>query len=190
MPNDIIAEITRIAGNISAAYTAARNKGATMPQNQNSDNLASTVASIPTGTARSASDVTVSGATVTVPAGLYGSQVQKSVASGTLSLNTPTVNASGLVTASATLGQAGYISSAPSNKTLQLSTQAAKTVTPTESAQTAVASGKYTTGAVTVAAIPSNYIGSGVQVVHVYSGSGAPSTSTGTDGDLYLMIGG
>lgn len=34
-------------------------------------------------TARTASDVTVSGATVTVPAGAYSSQVQKSVASGT-----------------------------------------------------------------------------------------------------------
>ena len=36
--------------------------------------------------------------------------------------------------------------------------QAAKTITPTTSSQTAVASGVYTTGAVTVAAIPSNYI--------------------------------
>ena len=36
--------------------------------------------------------------------------------------------------------------------------QAAKTVTPTTSSQTAVASGVYTTGAITVAAIPSSYI--------------------------------
>lgn len=190
MPNSISTQISRIIGNVAAAYSAALAKGAVMPQEQNSDNLASTVASIPTGTARSASDVTVSGATVTVPAGLYGSQVQKSVASGTVALNTPTVSSGGLVTASASLSKAGYISSAPSNKTLQLTTQGSKTVTPTESAQTAVASGRYTTGAVTVAAIPSNYIGSGVQVVHVYSGSGTPSSSTGADGDLYLMIGG
>ena len=40
--------------------------------------------------------------------------------------------------------------------------QAAKTVTPTESSQTAVASGVYTTGAVTVGAISSTYVGSGV----------------------------
>lgn len=46
--------------------------------------------------------------------------------------------------------------------TSQLSTQAAKTVTPTESQQTAVAAHRYTTGAVTVSAIPSNYVGSGV----------------------------
>lgn len=36
--------------------------------------------------------------------------------------------------------------------------QAAKTVTPTKASQTAVASGTYTTGAVTVGAIPSEYI--------------------------------
>jgi hypothetical protein len=36
--------------------------------------------------------------------------------------------------------------------------QAAKTVTPSTSSQTAVASGVYTTGAVTVAAIPSSYV--------------------------------
>jgi hypothetical protein len=40
--------------------------------------------------------------------------------------------------------------------------QAAKTVTPTESSQTAVASGVYTTGAVTVDAISSTYVGSGI----------------------------
>ena len=107
---------------------------------------------VPTGTERTSSDVTVSGRTVTVPAGLYGSQVQKSIANGTVTLNTPTVNASGLVTASATLGQAGYIGSAPSNKTLQLTTQGAQTITPGLSAQT-IAANQYLTGAQTVAAI-------------------------------------
>lgn len=46
MPNDINTQITRIMDNVAAAYTAALAKGATMPQNQNSDNLADTVASI------------------------------------------------------------------------------------------------------------------------------------------------
>lgn len=76
-----------------------------------------------------------------------------SVRSASVSLNTPTVNSSGLVTASASVGTTGWVSSAPSNKTLQLTTQAAKTVTPSTSTQTAVASGVYTTGAITVAAI-------------------------------------
>lgn len=41
--------------------------------------------------------------------------------------------------------------------TLQLSTQAAKTIIPSTSPQTAVAAGKYTIGAVNVKAIPSTY---------------------------------
>ena len=44
----------------------------------------------------------------------------------------------------------------------QLSTQSATTITPTESQQTAVAKGKFTTGAVTVGAISSSYVGSGI----------------------------
>lgn len=76
-----------------------------------------------------------------------------SVRSGSITLNNPTVSSSGLVTASASVGTAGWVGSAPSNKTLQLTTQAAKTVTPSTSQQTAVASGVYTTGAITVAAV-------------------------------------
>lgn len=45
----IASEITRITDNVADAYTAASAKGATMPVTQNSDNLASTVATIPTG---------------------------------------------------------------------------------------------------------------------------------------------
>ena len=45
---------------------------------------------------------------------------------------------------------------------LQLDTEAGKTVTPTESEQTAVASQKFTTGEIKVGAIPSDYVGSGV----------------------------
>lgn len=44
----------------------------------------------PTGVQRSSSDVTASGQTVTVPAGVYSSQVQKSVASGTAGTPTAT----------------------------------------------------------------------------------------------------
>lgn len=86
------------------------------------------------------------------------------------------VNSSGLITASASgsksitptvssgwvsSGTAGTVSVSGSN-TSQLSTQAAKTVTPTETSQTAVAAGKYTTGNVTVGAISSTYVGSGI----------------------------
>jgi len=83
-----------------------------------------------------------------------------------------TVSSSGLITATASASQnitptvsAGYVSSGTAgtitvsgSKTQQLTTKGATTITPTKSSQTAVASGVYTTGAITVAAIPSNYI--------------------------------
>jgi hypothetical protein len=68
-----------------------------------------------------------------------------------------TVSSAGLITASATQ-EGGIVPAGTKSATKQLSTQAAKTVTPTRSTQTAVASGKYTTGAIKVAAIPSTYV--------------------------------
>ena len=67
------------------------------------------------------------------------------------------VSSSGLITASATQ-TAGYVAAGTKSATKQLTTQAAKTITPSTSSQTAVASGRYTTGAVTVAAIPNTYV--------------------------------
>ena len=60
-----------------------------------------------------------------------------------------TVSSAGKITASATQS-AGYVAAGTKSETKQLTTQAAKTVTPTTSNQTAVANGIYTTGAVTV----------------------------------------
>lgn len=45
----IASEIQRIQTNIANAYTACSNKGATLPATQDSDNLATTIASIPSG---------------------------------------------------------------------------------------------------------------------------------------------
>lgn len=45
----VASEITRIEGNIAAAYTAASAKGATLPATENSDNLATCIASISGG---------------------------------------------------------------------------------------------------------------------------------------------
>lgn len=106
---------------------------------------------------RTATDMTASGASVTAPAGYYSTAQSKSVSSGSVTVNEPTVSAGGLITAGATVS-AGYVSQNPSNKTKQLTTQAAKTVTPTKAEQTAVNSGVYTTGAVKVGAIPAEYI--------------------------------
>lgn len=90
------------------------------------------------------------------------------------------VSSAGLITASAAQS-AGYVAAGTKSATKQLSTQAAKTVTPTTSNQTAVASGKYTTGAITVkgdANLKAANIASGVSIFGV-AGS-LPKVATGT----------
>lgn len=98
---------------------------------------------------KTSSNLTASGATVTVPAGYYASNASKSVSTATQATPSVTVNSRGLITATATQS-AGYVSAGSKSGTKQLTTQAAKTITPSTSNQTAVASGRYTTGAITV----------------------------------------
>lgn len=108
---------------------------------------------------KSSSDLTVSGASVSVPSGYYAAAASKSVATTTHPNPTASINsATGVVTASHTQ-TAGYVSAGTTTGTLELSTQEAKTVTPSTSEQTAVAAGKYTIGNVKVAAMPSGTAG-------------------------------
>lgn len=131
-------------------------------------------------TRRDDTDLTASGATVTVPSGYYADTESKSVASGSASTPATTitanpsiaVSASGLITATASASQnvtptvsAGYVSTGTSgtvtvngSNTQQLSTDSGSTVTPTTASQTVSVSGKYMTGDITVNPIPSNYI--------------------------------
>lgn len=120
---------------------------------------------------KSSSDLTVSGATVTAPAGYYSTAASKSVATGsattpatTITANpTISVNSSGLITATTSTSQsitptvvAGYVSSGivgtvnvSGSKTQQLTTKGATTYTPSTTAQT-IASGTYLTGTQTI----------------------------------------
>ncbi len=135
-------------------------------------------------TQRDSTDLSSTGAVVNVPSGYYTSSETYTMPSGSATTPSTTitanpsisVSASGLITSTASTNQsvtpivsAGYVSSGTAgtvsvsgSNTSQLTTQGATTITPTESVQTAVASGTYTTGTVSVGAIPSNYVGSGV----------------------------
>lgn len=128
---------------------------------------------------RGASNLTASGATVSVPAGYYPSAVSKNVATATQATPGISVNSNGLITASATQS-AGYVSAGTKSGTYQLSTQSGKTVRPTTSTQTAVSSGRYTTGTVYVEGssnLVSSNIRSGVSIFGV-TGNYTASLST------------
>lgn len=137
-------------------------------------------------TRRSSTDLSASGATVTVPAGYYASQATKSVSSGSATgptslsgssatvstgTNTITLTKTGVTTTPTV--SAGYVASATASTatvalTASVTTKAATTYHPSTSDQT-IASGSYTTGtqtikAVTVSGLAANKILSGTTV--------------------------
>lgn len=119
---------------------------------------------------KTSSDLTASGATVTVPAGYYASQASKAVASGsvtapssisgtsaTVSTGTNTLTLTKSVSVTPNVTTAGYISSGTAGNasvslTASVTTQAAQTIYPSSSDQS-IASGRYLTGAQTIKAV-------------------------------------
>ena len=91
------------------------------------------------------------------------------------------VSAGGLITATTEQAK-GYVPGGTKSATQQLTTQGAATITPGTTAQTAVASGRYTTGAVQVAGdanlVPENIAEGvsifGVQGAHAGGGRSIP----------------
>lgn len=146
---------------------------------------------------KSSSDLTASGATVTVPAGYYSSQATKSVSTGsasapstisgtsaTVSTGTNTLTLSKTVSVTPSVS-AGYVSSGTATNssvslTASVTTKAAATITPGTSNQT-IASGTYLTGTQTIsgdADLVAGNIKSGVQIFGVtgtYTGGGGSS---------------
>ena len=145
---------------------------------------------------KTGTDLSASGATVTVPAGYYASQATKSVSSGSATApatisgtsasvstgtNTLTLSKTISVTPSVT---AGYVSSGTAGNaavslTASVTTKGATTYTPTTSDQT-IASGTYLTGAQTIsgdANLQSQYIASGVSIFGVNGSLASPVIS-------------
>lgn len=117
-----------------------------------------------------------------------GNSPQVEVATPTIS-----VSAGGLITASTQQGK-GYVPGGSKSATQQLPTQGAKTVTPGTSAQTAVTSGRYTTGTVQVAGdanLKPENIAEGVSIFGVtgsFAGGGAENVTVSfTQYNIFLI---
>lgn len=183
-------ELDRIIGLVDDSHEAVKAKGGTTATPYLLANLPDAIESIPEASDPVLQEKTVTPATsaqsVTPDSGYDGLSKVNVNAMPTATQATPSISVSsgGLITASSTQ-TAGYVASGTKSATKQLTTQAAKTVTPTTSNQTAVASGLYTTGAVTVAGdanLVAGNIKSGVSIFGVagsYEGSGGGGSGGG-----------
>jgi len=218
-----LAKVEQTKTEIKAAIIA---KGVDVPEGTTFAAYATKISEISTGIVptgnielqqQSGTDVT-NYATASVKSGAVSTPATTITSNPTISINTST----GLITATnsktqsvtPTVSTAGWISSGTAGTITvsgsgisQLSVQAATTITPTTSEQTAVAANKYTTGIVKVAAIQTEtktatdngtvtptsgkYLSSvtvNVPYTIYRTGSGAPSSALGNDGDLYVDI--
>ena len=179
------ADGTKITGTANAGITPSGTKQISINSNGTTTEDVTSYASaeiavnVPTGTARTSADLTASGATVTVPAGLYAEQATKSVASGTEGTPVATKgtvsNHSVSVTPSVT-NTTGWIVGSTKTGTA-VSVSASELVSGSE---TKTANGTYDVInlASLVVAVP---------IVTYYTGSSAPSSSLGSNGDIYLQ---
>lgn len=150
-------------------------------------------------TQRSSTDLTASGATVTVPSGYYASQASKAVSNGsatapatisgtsaTVSTGTNTLTLSKTVSVTPSV-TAGYVSSGTAGNssvslTASVTTQAAQTIYPSTSDQT-ISSGRYLTGAQTIKAVSQTNLSAG------NIKSGTTITISNGNGNIWSVLG-
>ena len=141
-------------------------------------------------------------ASASIPAGTATAPSSISGTSATVSTGTNTLTLTKSVSVTPNVTTAGYISSGTAGNasvslTASVTTKAAATITPGTTNQT-IASGTYLTGTQTIAGdadlVAGNILSTanifGVQgsvvIQHYYTGSTTPSSSLGSNGDIYL----
>lgn len=169
-----------LTNKLKAIADAIRNKtGGTA--NLTLDEMVTEIEGISTGT--DTSDATAVAGEILSGKTAYakGTKVTGTMPTQTLPTPSISVSSAGLITATDTLSASGYVASGTKSATKQLTTQAKKTVIPSTSPHVVVESGRYTTGAVTVAGdsnLVADNIKSGVSIFGVagnYEGSGGGS---------------
>lgn len=186
MAYDKIVDSAKLDGAMAATADAIRGKTgktADIPWDE-STGFASEIAGITPKVQSKSVTPTTSSQTIKPDSGYDGLSQVTVNAMPTATQATPSiaVTTGGLITASATQ-TAGYVASGTKSATKQLSTQAAKTVTPGTSNQTAVASGRYTTGAITVkgdANLKAENIAKGVSIFGVAGSLEGAKVATGS----------
>lgn len=173
-----------------------------IPVGYNTTSRFYTISSVPNGTVTAPTNISSTSATLT--AGTNTITLAKTISV------TPNVTTAGYIS-SGTAGNANV------TLTAAVTTKAASTITPTAASQTAVAANTYVTGAITVAAIPSSYkllsqtttatsstmlesvtaynsngelMTGNVHVITYYTGTSVPTSSLGSNGDIYLQTDG
>lgn len=136
---------------------------------------------------KTSDDIMINENIVMIPNGYYSDEIEKSIE--LVNVGTPLIEVSdsGLITASVKQNT-GYVVGENKSTTKQLNTRGMSTIIPTETQQI-IDSGQYLTGVQTIAAIPNTYIGSAIITQNYYVGDSEPSSSIGSDGDLYFVRG-